>query len=67
MPIGLAIGAGLSIPLNMAILRFYDGAKLQLGIVAGCALLLFLVALASALPPARRASKISPAIATRNV
>ena len=65
--VGLAVGSGLSVPLNMFILRFYDGAKLDVGIVAACALLLLLVALGSALPPALRASKISPAIATRNV
>lgn len=65
--IGLALGTGLSVPLNMALQRFYDGATLQPIIVAGCVLLLFWVALASALPPALRASRISPAIATRNV
>jgi ABC-type lipoprotein release transport system permease subunit len=57
----------LSVPLNMFILRFYDGAKLNIGLVAACALFLFLVSLGSALPPALRASRISPAIATRNV
>lgn len=65
--IGLALGAGLSVPLNIGLLKFYDGAKLSPPILAGCALLLFLVALGSALPAARRASRISPAIATRNV
>jgi len=65
--LGLALGTLLSVPLNMFILRFYDGEKLHIGIVAACAILLFIVALGSALPPALRASRISPAIATRNV
>jgi putative ABC transport system permease protein len=65
--VGLALGSGLSVPLNMVILRFYDSAKLNVPVVGGCALLLFLVALGAALPPALRASRVSPAIATRNV
>jgi len=64
---GLALGTILSVPLNMFILRFYEGAKLPIGVVAGCALLLAFVALGAALPPALRASRISPSIATRNV
>lgn len=65
--LGLAIGSVLAVLLNIAILRFYDGAKLSSPIVIGCALLLWFVALGAALPPALRASRISPAIATRSV
>lgn len=65
--VGLALGSGLSVPLNVIILHLYDGPKLHAGIVAACALFLFFVALGSALPAALRASRISPAIATRSV
>lgn len=64
---GITVGAALAVPLNMGLLKFYDGAKLSPAILGACALLLFLVALGAAFPPARRASRISPAIATRNV
>ena len=64
---GLFAGVVFAVLLNMALLKIYTGAKLNPGIVMGCALLLWLVALGAALPPALRASKISPAIATRNV
>lgn len=65
--LGLFIGAALSVLLNMTLLRIYPDAKLGSAGVLGCALLLWLAALGAALPPALRASKISPAIATRNV
>jgi putative ABC transport system permease protein len=63
----LVIGSLLAVLLNVAVLRIYDSAKLSAPIVLCCALLLWLVALGAALPPALRASRISPAIATRNV
>ena len=65
--LGIAVGAGLAALLNIGLLKFYDGAKLSPTILGACALLLFLVAVGAAFPPARRASRISPAIATRNV
>lgn len=65
--LGLVIGSLLAVLLNMAVLRIYDSAKLSAPIIAGCVLLLWFVALGAALPPALRASRISPAIATRNV
>jgi len=65
--VGLVVGAALAVPLNMGLLKLYDGAKLSPMILGACALLLFLVALGAAFPAARRAAKISPAIATRNV
>lgn len=65
--IGLFTGVGFAVLLNMALMKIHLDAKLGPAIVAGCALLLWLVALGAVLPPALRASKISPAIATRNV
>lgn len=65
--IGLLAGAGLAVALNVALLRVYDGAKLGAGIVAGSALLLWVVSLGAALPAALRGARVSPAIATRNV
>jgi putative ABC transport system permease protein len=65
--LGLILGTGLAVLLNMVVLRIYDSAKLSPAILGACALLLFLVALGAAFPAARRASRISPAIATRNV
>lgn len=65
--VGLVVGAGLAVPLNMDLVKFYDAAKLSPTILAGCAMLLFLVSLGAAFPAALRASKVSPAIATRNV
>lgn len=65
--LGLVLGSVLAVLLNMAVLRIYDSAKLGPHVVIGCALLLWFVALGAALPPALRASRISPAIATRNV
>lgn len=65
--LGLVIGSSLAFVLNAALLRIYDSAKISAPIVTGSALLLWIVALGAALPPALRASRISPAIATRNV
>jgi hypothetical protein len=45
----------------------YTDAKLGVGIVAASALVLWIVGIGAALPPALRASRTSPAIATRNV
>lgn len=65
--LGVVIGSGLAVLLNMGILRIYDSAKLTSPLIIGCVMLLAFAALGAALPPAIRASRISPAIATRNV
>jgi putative ABC transport system permease protein len=65
--IGLVVGAGLAVGLNMVLLKMYTDAKLSPAVVAGSALLLFVVGLGAALPPALRGARTSPAIATRNV
>jgi putative ABC transport system permease protein len=64
---GLMVGAGLAVLLNMVLLRVYTDAKLGGGIVATSALLLWVVGIGAALPPALRGARTSPAIATRNV
>jgi putative ABC transport system permease protein len=65
--IGLVVGTGLAVGLNIVLLRLYTDAKLGAGIVAASALVLLVVGLGAALPPALRSSRTSPAIATRNV
>ncbi|MCC6554050.1 MAG: FtsX-like permease family protein [Polyangiaceae bacterium] len=65
--VGLFVGAGLAVLLNMVLLTVYTDAKLGLDIMAASALLLWIVGLGAALPPALRGARISPAIATRNV
>jgi putative ABC transport system permease protein len=64
---GLVLGVGLAVLLNMAILTVYADAKLGAGVVGASALLLWIVGLGAALPPALRGARTSPAIATRNV
>lgn len=65
--LGLFLGAGLAVLLNMALLRVYTDAKLGAGAVALGALVLWIVGVGSSLPPALRGARISPAIATRNL
>jgi putative ABC transport system permease protein len=65
--VGLSIGAGLAVALNIVLLNVYTGAKIHPGTVAASALVLWIVGIGAALPPALRASRTSPAIATRNV
>jgi putative ABC transport system permease protein len=65
--LALAIGCGLAVAINVGIVSAAGGTKLGwLTVVAGVALL-WLAGLLATLAPALRASRISPAIATRNV
>lgn len=65
--LGILVGVGLAIGLNMALLTVIEGAKVGPGIVIAGAVLLWFIGLASALVPALRAARTSPAVATRSV
>jgi putative ABC transport system permease protein len=65
--IGLIIGVGLAVGLNIVLLKVYTDVNLDPGIVAASALVLWIVGIGAALPPALRGARTSPAIATRNV
>ena len=65
--IGVVAGAGLAIGLNVALLSVVDGARLGVGTVLFGAAALWALGLASALVPALRAARTSPAVATRSV
>ena len=65
--LGILVGVGLAIGLNVALLTVVEGAKLgPFTLVAG-AIHLWLIGLGSALVPALRAARTSPAVATRSV
>lgn len=64
---GIALGVALAIGLNMALVSAVASAKLEpLTVVIG-AVMLWLIGLGSALVPALRAARTSPAVATRSV
>ncbi len=65
--IGIAAGAGLAVGLNVALLSAVEGARLGAGTVVLGAVVLWLLGLGSALVPALRAARTSPAVATRSV
>jgi putative ABC transport system permease protein len=63
----LVLGCGLAVAVNVGIVSAAGGTKLGwLTVVAGVALL-WMAGLLATLAPALRASRISPAVATRNV
>jgi putative ABC transport system permease protein len=64
---GLLLGAVLAYALNLALVSGVGAAKLGVGLVLAGMLLLWIAGLLATLLPAIRASRISPAIATRNV
>ncbi len=66
---GMGIGIGLvaAFGLNLLLVTQFAGAKIGPGLVLGGVLLLWLVGVAATIVPARRASKLSPALATRTV
>jgi putative ABC transport system permease protein len=64
---GLVLGVGLAVGLNMILVTVYSEAKLGAGTLVVSALVLWMVGLGAALPPALRGARTSPAIATRNV
>jgi putative ABC transport system permease protein len=65
--LGILVGVGLAIGLNVALLEVIEGATLGVGTIALGAVLLWLIGLGSALVPALRAARTSPAVATRSV
>lgn len=64
---GLLIGVLLAFGVNWWLVASYELPRLDPMYVAGGALLLWLLGLAAVLGPARRAARISPAVATRSV
>ena len=67
MSIGIAMGVGLAVALNLALVSSIASARLDPITVAAAAAALWLLGLASALVPALRAARTSPAVATRSV
>ncbi len=65
--LGVAVGVVLAFALNFGLVTVVEGAKLRWPLLAAGVLLLWLAGLLSTLAPALRASRISPALATRNV
>jgi putative ABC transport system permease protein len=63
----LVLGCGLAIGINVGIVSAAGGTKLGFTTVAAGVALLWAAGLLATLAPALRASRISPAIATRNV
>ncbi|MEM6485662.1 MAG: FtsX-like permease family protein [Pseudomonadota bacterium] len=65
--IGIALGTGLSIGLNYLLATEFDVQRLDYGYLVGGMLALWALGFVAVADPARRAAKISPAIATRTV
>jgi putative ABC transport system permease protein len=64
---GLVLGVGLAYALNMGLMSGAAATKLGVPMVVSGVVLLWLAGVLATLAPALRASRISPAIATRNV
>lgn len=64
---GLVFGVLLAYGLNVGLVSIVQDAKLQWPLVAGGVLFLWTAGLLATLGPALRASRIAPALATRNV
>jgi putative ABC transport system permease protein len=65
--VALVLGVALAVGVNAGIMSAAGGTKLGVATVAAGVLLLWVAGLLATLAPALRASRISPAIATRNV
>jgi putative ABC transport system permease protein len=63
----LVLGCGLAVGVNMGIMSAAGGTRLGVLTVAAGVALLWVAGLLATLAPALRASRISPAVATRNV
>jgi putative ABC transport system permease protein len=64
---GVVVGIGLAYGLNVGLVTAVAGARLRWPLLAVGVLLLWSAGLLATLAPALRASRISPALATRNV
>ncbi|HTV03701.1 MAG TPA: FtsX-like permease family protein [Luteitalea sp.] len=65
--VGIVLGVGLAITLNMTLLSEVDGPKITPGLLAIGAALLWLAGLLATLWPALRGARVAPAEATRNI
>jgi len=65
--LGIVIGVGLAFAVNMGLVSGVEGATLRWPLLAMGVVVLWVAGLLATLAPAVRASRISPAIATRNV
>ena len=64
---GLVFGLLLTYGLNYTLVHLADAAKLDLKMVVGGAILLWLTGILAVLVPAIRATSVAPEIATRTV
>jgi putative ABC transport system permease protein len=65
--VGIILGVGLAITLNLTLLREVDGPKITPGLLATGAVLLWTAGLLATLWPALRGARVAPAEATRNI
>jgi putative ABC transport system permease protein len=65
--VGAALGIALALGLNVGLVSWAEGAKMDWRMLAIGVALLWTVGVLSALGPALRAARVPPAIATRNV
>jgi putative ABC transport system permease protein len=65
--IGIVVGIGLAITLNLTLLREIDGPRMTPGLLATGAVLLWVAGLLATLWPALRGARVAPAEATRNI
>ncbi len=65
--VGIVVGIGLAVTLNLTLLRQIDGPRLTAGLLATGAVLLWTAGLLATLWPALRGARVAPAEATRNI
>lgn len=65
--LGVVLGIALAFGLNVGLVNVVEGARLNLGVVAAGAVLLWLIGQLATLGPALRAAQVPPAVATRSV
>ena len=65
--LGIALGIGLSVALNLTLLSQVDGARMTPQLLAVGALLLWAAGLLATLWPAMRGARVTPSEATRNI
>jgi putative ABC transport system permease protein len=65
--LGVVVGVGLAFGVNFGVVSAIEGAKLRWPLLGVGVVILWAAGLLATLAPALRASRISPAIATRNV